>query len=361
MRRVVDGLASPVVIADEAGLELPALIGEECRAAFIVYDARVEPRARRVAEALRAAKTDVRGQFDVVVDASTKRAETVAALYDALLAGGADRSTWIVAIGGGTLTDAVGFAASTYMRGVPWAVVATTVLCMADAAIGGKTAIDLPQGKNLAGTFWPPRAVVGDLTALASLSARERATGLAEIVKCGVIEGEGLLGAVDRVLEHGTSEMWGEAIAGAARAKASVVRDDPFERGPRAVLNLGHTVGHALEAATSYRLAHGEAVAIGLRAAGLLAQSRGWWPSTDHARMLGLLRRAGLPLRATDVSADAVMMAMRTDKKNVDGRLRFVLPVRIGDVRYGVDVETDDVRRAVDAVRTAPARDEIGG
>jgi 3-dehydroquinate synthetase len=229
---------------------------------------------------------------------------------------------------------------------------------MADAAIGGKTAVDLPQGKNLVGAFWPPSAVVADAKALATLPDRERSTGLAEIVKCAVIGDPGLLDVVDRLQIRAEPRAWKDVVAAAARVKVRIVAGDPRESGERAVLNLGHTVAHGLEASSGFALPHGAAVSVGLRAAGLLAKTKGWWPDADHARVLRSLQRAGLPLSAEGQTADAVMAAMAHDKKALDGRIRFVLPVRIGDVRHGIEVSGPEARAAVTAILAPPAAAE---
>lgn len=358
---VIDGLSYPVVIAADAASTLPNLVGVECTSAVVVHDRRVEGRARAVGSALSNTGVNVRGFIPLAGGESVKRPATVATLYDALLELGADRSTWIVAIGGGTITDVAGFAAATYLRGVRWAAVPTTVLGMVDAAIGGKTGIDLPQGKNLVGAFWDPEAVVADLAALGTLPLRERSTGLAEAIKCAVIDGADMLDAVAAFSVKSEPNAWRDTIAAGARVKARIVAADPKERGMRARLNLGHTVGHAIELASTYRITHGEAVAVGLRAAGLIARSQGWWPQRDHARVLGALRHSGLPLHAEGLKADAVMKGLARDKKSVDGRVRFVLPVAIGDVRHGVEVGGAVVREAVEACLLPPSAAEWSG
>jgi len=360
---VIDGLPYPVVIAADAAATLPQLIARECRAAVIVHDQRIEPRARSIASSLSAAGIVVRGALSIAAGESAKQPSTVATLYDSLLEFGADRATWVVAIGGGTITDVAGFAAATYLRGVRWAAVPTTVLGMADAAIGGKTGIDLPQGKNLVGAFWDPSAVVADIAALATLPLAERSTGLAEAVKCAIIADPAMIAAIESINPRSDQESWRRIVAAAARVKATIVAADPLERGRRAALNLGHTVGHAIEAASAYRVTHGHAVSVGLRAAGLIARSQGagWWPHGDHALMLGALRSAGLPLFARDVKVDAVMTGLSRDKKSVDGHVRFVLPYAIGDVRTGIPIGDPVVRAAVEACLAPPPASEWSG
>jgi len=355
---IVDGLPYPVVIADDASRVLPSLIGDACRTAVIMFDRAVEARARTLADALSASHIAVRANIPVTVDAQTKRLASMPALYEALLDAGADRRTWLIAVGGGTLTDAAGFAAATFVRGIPWAAVPTTVLGMADAALGGKTGVDTERGKNLVGAFWDPQAVVGDIAALQTLPPAQRMTGLAEIVKCAIVGDPALLDAVAGLHGRATDERWKSAIGAAARVKARIVARDPRESGERAQLNLGHTVGHGIEVASGYSLTHGNAVSLGLRAEGLMAQTRGWWPRADHARMLGVLSGAGLPVAAPSLTAEAVIAAMTHDKKSVDGMLRFALPVRIGEVRHGIAVDGASVLSAVRSTLHEPPADE---
>ena len=358
---VIDGLPYPVVIAADAARTLPGLIAGACGSAVFVYDRKVEIRARALSRSLSAAGIALRGTIPLVGSESTKSPAAAAALYDRLIDSGADRRTWVLAMGGGTITDVAGFAAATFMRGLRWAAVPTTVLGMADAALGGKTGIDLPQGKNLVGAFWDPSAVVGDLASLSTLPARERATGLAEAIKCAIIGDPGMIEVIASLSPHAEPTAWRDVVAFAAGVKARIVAADPTEAGQRACLNLGHTVGHAIEAASAYRVAHGEAVAVGLRAAGLIAQAQGWWPQRDHHRVLDALARCGLPVSVRDLSADAVMKGLQRDKKRVDGRLRFVLPVALGDVRHGVEVGGPQVRAAVEACLADPPVAEWGG
>lgn len=358
--RVIDGLPYPIVIAADAAQALPPLLAAHPRV-VIVHDRRVTERARSIAAAL--AITGIALAEPIAIDAGerTKRLESAASLYDAFVERGVERSTLVVAVGGGTTTDLVGYAAATFMRGLAWAAVPTTVLAMADAAIGGKTGVDLRAGKNLVGAFWNPSVVVADLRALETLPDRERRTGLAEAIKCAIIAEPDLLERIAAMPSDAPPEWWRDVIAEAARVKAHIVAADPRETGRRAVLNLGHTVGHALEAATRYRMPHGEAVAVGIRAAGLMSRTRGDWPPADHVRVLNVMRRVGLPVFARAVKADAVMSGIARDKKVVDGRVRFVLPVSLGDVRHGVEVETAVALRAIESCTAPPGGAELTG
>lgn len=291
-----------------------------------------------------------------------KTLSTVAGLYDAFLAAGLDRRSTVIALGGGVVGDVAGFAAATYLRGLPFVQAPTSLLAMVDASVGGKTGVDLPQGKNLVGAFKQPSLVVVDPETLKTLPSDEFRSGLAEVVKHGIIGDAQLFAWMEgRPAEqaetaataplgetHGsaaTSRPWGleEMIAAAVRVKVAVVEEDPLEQGRRAVLNLGHTFGHALETLSGYQLRHGEAVAIGLALATRLAARTGVCSPTLVDRVEGLLRRLDLPLRYSGPQPEAAVAAMGTDKKRLDGRLRFVLPRAIGNVDVFDAVPVADV------------------
>ncbi len=259
-------------------------------------------------------------------------------LYDGLLAAGADRYTPVVALGGGALSDPVGFAAATWLRGLPWIVVPTTLLAQVDAGLGGKVAIDHPQGKNLIGAFHPPRLVLVDPDLLRTLPAAELRAGLAEVVKHGIIAAPHLF---EHLEAHGAEPLaW--TLVEAVRVKVDVVAEDPEERGRRAVLNLGHTVAHGLERATGFTWRHGDAVSVGMAVVTRLAVRRGVCEPALEPRLLALLRALGLPVRPPDLTADSIWQAMAADKKRKDGALRFVLPVRLGEVTVESGIGYDD-------------------
>jgi 3-dehydroquinate synthetase len=218
---------------------------------------------------------------------------------------------------------------------------------MVDAAIGGKTGIDLPAGKNLVGAFWQPIGVIADLGALETLPIRERRTGMAEIVKHAIVGDAGLLRVCESFAPESRSAEWPALVRRAAEVKLRIVRRDAREAGVRATLNLGHTVGHAIEQASGFRLSHGAAVAVGLRAAGLLALRRGMWNSKAHARVLGALVHAGLAVHVAGLSASETIVAMRRDKKRTNRTHRFVLPVRLGKVVAGIEVAESEIRRVL--------------
>jgi 3-dehydroquinate synthase len=264
----------------------------------------------------------------------SKSREWWASLTDALLERGFGRDCGIIALGGGVAGDLAGFVAATFMRGVPYLQVPTTLLAMLDASVGGKTAVDTPQGKNLVGAFHPPVAVLADPATLRTLPEREYRAGLAEAVKHGVIadrsyfdwieqSADALLGRDEAALVR--------LVSRSVEIKAQVVGEDEREGGRRAILNAGHTVAHALEQALDFGIPHGEAVALGLVAECALAEALGLAESGLHQRVEGLLHRLGLPSRLQRrVAVTQVIAAMSSDKKNRDSRIRFALPTALG-------------------------------
>jgi len=268
-----------------------------------------------------------------------KTLETVKALWQGFLEAGLDRRSTVLALGGGVVGDLAGFAAATFMRGVPWVCLPTSLLAMVDASLGGKTGFDLPQGKNLIGAFHPPRLVLADVTALSTLPEVELRGGLAEVVKHGVI-GDPCLFDLCRAGYEAVRASLLEIVRRAMRVKIQVIEADPFERGERAALNLGHTVGHALEAVSGYRLRHGEAVAIGMVAEARLAERLGLAASGLADCLADTLRGLGLPVEIPAAfSRQAILDALRYDKKRRAGVVRFALPLAVGRVQVGVAVE----------------------
>jgi 3-dehydroquinate synthase len=263
----------------------------------------------------------------------------LAVIYDRLLEAGIDRRSPVVALGGGVVGDLAGFAAGTLLRGLPLVQVPTTLLAQVDAGIGGKTGVNHALGKNLIGVFHQPEFVVADVGVLRTLPRRELVAGLAEVIKYGVIMDETLFDDVEAHLDdllalHG--EVLVRVVATCARHKAAVVAaDEREERGGRAVLNFGHTVGHALEALTEYRqFLHGEAVAIGMVAAARVSRALGCCDASTVARIEHVLTRAGLPTALpSDIAPEALALGMQADKKRTGGRIRFVAVEAIGRVR----------------------------
>lgn len=268
-----------------------------------------------------------------------KTLATVAGLYDAFVAAGLDRRSPVIGLGGGVVGDVAGFAAASYLRGVPFVQAPTSLLAMVDASVGGKTGVDLPQGKNLVGAFKQPALVAMDPETLKTLPSDEFRSGLAEVVKHGMIGDPGLFETMEG---RGVLALSG-LVARAVRVKVAVVQEDPFEQGRRAALNLGHTFGHAFETLSGYRLRHGEAVSIGLAAATRLAARLELCQPALVTRVEGLLDRLDLPIRADGFAPEQVLAAMGTDKKRIGRRLRFVLPRAIGDVNLFDDVPDEHV------------------
>jgi 3-dehydroquinate synthase len=262
-----------------------------------------------------------------------------------------DRQGTVVALGGGTTTDLAGFVAATYLRGVAWVAVPTTLVGQVDASIGGKTAIDIPEGKNLAGAFHQPDAVLSDVEAIATLPRRQRSSGLAEIIKSAFLVDRDSVAHVERAIpgvlaaQHGPTLT---AVALAAEVKASVVTADPNEQGLRALLNFGHTMGHAYEAASEYRVTHGEAVAIGLVFACALAETLDLAPASLRQDVERLLAKAGLAVRARIPRAAWTLLAR--DKKARAGKVRWILPRRIGRFSEVTDVSERALRAAAKVV-----------
>lgn len=288
-----------------------------------------------------------------------KRLSTVESVLEALVRSGADRRTTIVGFGGGVAGDLFGFAASIYMRGVPYINVATSLVAMVDAAIGGKTGVDLEAGKNLAGTFSDPIAMFAHVDALRTLPYRHLREGLAEVVKHGIIEGHDLFDSLETLAPHPFVRWpWETIVVEAQNVKRMIVSDDRLEQGIRETLNLGHTFGHGIERASAYRVSHGAAVSIGLRAAGLLALRTGRFSREEHLRVLTLLTLLRMPLWTRERPAQ-IVAAMAADKKKRDGRLRFVLPREIGDVEYGVTVDDRRVMAVLERITAPPGGREF--
>jgi len=281
-------------------------------------------------------------------------------MCEALAARGVQRDGFVVAVGGGVLTDLAGLAAALYLRGVPWVSAPTTLLAQVDAGLGGKTGANLRGGKNQVGAFHQPRLVVCDAEVLGTLPARERWSGLAEVVKCALLapghdaSGMPLLDRCERDLERaaaGEADALAPLIEACVRIKAAIVAEDEREGGARAFLNLGHTVGHALEAATGFdRFAHGEAVALGLRGTLWLSRARGLLddPGQQRARRLVERLRISADRRLDPAAREAALSALARDKKARAGRVRFVLLAGLGSPRL-VEVEPEECVRALEA------------
>lgn len=286
-------------------------------------------------------------QITLPVGEVHKTVDTVQQLWEGFLEAGVDRSSTVVALGGGVVNDLTGFAAATFLRGVRWVTLPSTLLCMADASLGGKTGADLPQGKNLVGAFYPPALVLADPDLLATLPEAELRSGLGEVIKHGILADPELFDLCARgwqAVQGGdpAHPNWDELVRRAMAVKVAYIEADPLERGVRAALNLGHTVGHAVEVASGYRLRHGEAVAIGMVAEARLAERLGLAQPGLSCTIIKALQALGLPVEVpAGLNEQALKQSLKLDKKRAAGQVRFALPVRIGEVRTGVVIDLD--------------------
>ncbi len=281
----------------------------------------------------------------------SKNMATVTELARQMVREGADRQSLVVALGGGVAGDMAAFLASIYMRGIPFVQIPTTLLAQVDSSVGGKTGVDLPEGKNLLGTFYQPLRVYADIGVLATLPEGEYRNGLAEVVKYGMISDAGFFDYLENHAEH-IVNLEPSAVAHivdvSCRIKADVVARDEREGGLRRILNFGHTIGHAIEAAAGYRLPHGEAVALGMVAISDISIGKGLMKAEEAERLRELLLRFGLPVSLTiDLELSGIMECMKSDKKSRMGRISFVLGKGIGDTLITEDVSSHEVERAL--------------
>lgn len=341
----------PIEIAT-GGVSALARLLEECRAParrFVVSTARVWELHGE------AASTITRDEPIILPDGERyKNVTTVGRIYDALIRASADRATCLVALGGGVVGDITGFAAATFLRGVPVVHVPTTLLAQVDSAIGGKTGVNHALGKNLIGSYHQPLAVLVDPLLLGTLPRRELRSGLYEVVKYGIISSRSLFGRITRDLPKLFARdpaTLVAIIAESCQIKAKVVGEDERESGPRRTLNFGHTAGHALEAVTKYRrFRHGEAVAYGMLVAAALGVGRKVFATADRDALAAVITQMGPLPPVGDLPASEVIRAMGRDKKVVAGLLHFVLPSSIGTTAVVTDVTTEELREALGAI-----------
>jgi len=292
-----------------------------------------------------------------------KTPATVALIHDAAFAAKLERGSLIVALGGGVVGDMAGFAAATWLRGIAVVQVPTTLLAMVDAAIGGKTGVNHPGGKNLIGAFHQPKLVLIDPAVLHTLPEREFRAGMAEVIKYGVIGDPALFGDLEAAAQRdplaglANRESVGEGLLErllerSASAKAKVVAADEREGGLRAILNYGHTLGHTVETLSGYgTFLHGEAVGLGMLAAGEISLAMGLWRPEDQQRQRAVIAAAGLPLAWPALDPQAVLACLQGDKKVRSGRVRFVLPTAIGAVEIRDDVEPEIIELALERLK----------
>jgi len=274
-----------------------------------------------------------------------KNIETIQKLWHEFLEQGLDRKSTVIALGGGVIGDLAGFAAATYMRGINWVCIPTTLLSMVDASLGGKTGFDLPQGKNLIGAFYPPKLVLADPQLLKTLPEAEFISGMAEVVKHGVISDPELFDLCAQGLEC-IQDNLEQVVKRAMAVKIRIIEEDPYEKGFRAALNLGHTVGHAVELASKFELRHGEAIAIGMVSEAQFAERRGIAKKGLSDEIAAVLTKLGLPIRIPDeLPREEILRSMQVDKKKHAAGIRFALPVEVGKVEL---VDVDDLEAVLE-------------
>jgi 3-dehydroquinate synthase len=309
--------------------------------------AAASPRVAALVAALAERLPRVR-RMDLPPGESCKSLAAVAETCQWLAENGYDRGAAVIGVGGGAATDHAGFAAAIYLRGIPFALCPTTLLAMVDASIGGKTGVDLPAGKNLVGAFHQPRLVLSDLGFLETLPPRELTSGMAEVIKAGLIADAALFERLERSPAPLCRPALGEIIAAAVQVKVDVVTGDEREGGRRAILNFGHTLGHALEAESAYALLHGEAVSLGMMAALALGQARGVTDRTLAPRVSALLRQTGLPVDVQGRLGPAVLGRVEVDKKRRADKVQFIFVPRLGQAIVE-EIPLDDLKRQVTA------------
>jgi 3-dehydroquinate synthase len=284
-----------------------------------------------------------------------KRLARIEEICGTFLEAGLDRASVIVALGGGVVGDIAGFAASVFMRGIPFIQIPTTIVSQVDSSVGGKTGVNHPVGKNTIGAFHQPRAVLIDMTLLNTLPLREIQAGIAEVIKHGVIADAELFAYMEenaQAILSMTLEAFEVPVLRSCEIKSAVVAEDEKEHGKRANLNYGHTFGHAIEAVTEYKkYLHGEAIAIGMCAAAAMAHQLDMVDAAFVQRQRDCFLAYGLPVSWDALPVEEAMKAMRKDKKVRTGTLRFILPVKMGEVVQRTDITDDQVRAALEAVR----------
>jgi len=344
--RTIDTLGYPIVVSSGSLAEVARIVEERAPSHryVIITDDNVASHyldhvsASLIERSRRGVTSDRVHTVVIPAGEEHKTRERWSAITDSLLAHGCGRDTAIIALGGGVIGDLAGFVAATYMRGIPVVQIPTTLLAMVDASVGGKTAVDTPAGKNTVGAFHPPAAVIIDPATLASLPTRELRSGLAEVIKHGVIADSSVIDQVETIMPallaaRASGAALEAMIERSVRIKADVVAADERELGLRKVLNFGHTIGHGVEAASDYALLHGEAIAIGMVAEGRLAEILGIATVGTAAAIEDAVTRAGLPSRTPDgMPADRVLALMRSDKKQRRGVLEYSLPRRVGEM-----------------------------
>jgi len=290
----------------------------------------------------------------IPVGESSKNLQSIEKIYDSALTHHLERSSTMVALGGGVIGDMTGFTAATWLRGINFVQVPTSFLAMVDASVGGKTGVNHPQGKNLIGAFYQPQLVLIDPNVLKTLPDREFRAGMAEVIKYGVIWDPELFSQLENAanidsFEEIDPQLLKTILIRSCQAKADVVAQDEKETGIRAILNYGHTIGHAIESLTEYnQYVHGEAIALGMIAAGEIAIQMGLWRETDDNRQNKLISKVGLPTKINvPLKVKEVLEALKNDKKVKSGKIRFVLPTKIGSVKITDKISSEVVKESI--------------
>jgi 3-dehydroquinate synthase len=317
----------------------------------IITDSHVEPLyAGRVADALSRWQPLI---ITVSAGENAKSLDRAEEICDRMILAGLDRSAFIVALGGGVIGDLAGFVAAIYYRGIPFLQMPTTVVALVDSSVGGKTGVNARGGKNLIGAFHQPRAVIADVNTLHTLPAREFNEGFAEVIKHAIIRDAELFASLKNFRRENNSDL-SPLIARNVAIKAAIVSADEHETsGERALLNFGHTIGHGIENAAGYgRYLHGEAISLGLVAASEISVRRAGLPPEQRNEILARLVQFNLPTRLpADISTEAIMAALRTDKKFAAGQIRFILTSRVGSAFVSKEITLEEIRVAVEALR----------
>lgn len=335
-------------LLSQAELMLPFLKRKQVA---IVTNTTVAPLyLKKLADPLRAAGVSV---IEIILPdgEAYKNTETLNLIYDALLKNRCERSTTLIALGGGVIGDMTGYAAATYLRGVPFIQIPTTLLSQVDSSVGGKTGINHPLGKNMIGAFYQPQLVLADIDTLTTLPARELSAGVAEVIKYGLIRDEKFFDWLETNISKLMAldiEITSEAVYRSCLNKAQVVAADEHETGERATLNLGHTFGHAVENAMGYGVwLHGEAVAAGTMLAADLSQRLGWLSASEVERIANIFKAAQLPIQAPNLGVEKYMDLMSLDKKVIDGKIRLVLQQGIGKSVVTSDYDAQALRQTL--------------
>lgn len=335
-------------LLSQAELMLPFLKRKQVA---IVTNTTVAPLyLKKLADPLRAAGVSV---IEIILPdgEAYKNTETLNLIYDALLKNRCERSTTLIALGGGVIGDMTGYAAATYLRGVPFIQIPTTLLSQVDSSVGGKTGINHPLGKNMIGAFYQPQLVLADIDTLTTLPARELSAGVAEVIKYGLIRDEKFFDWLETNISKLMAldiEITSEAVYRSCLNKAQVVAADEHETGERATLNLGHTFGHAVENAMGYGVwLHGEAVAAGTMLAADLSKRLGWLSASEVERIANIFKAAQLPIQAPNLGVEKYMDLMSLDKKVIDGKIRLVLQQGIGKSVVTSDYDAQALRQTL--------------